>query len=146
VALADLGYLSLICANPAKAETYLREALDIVDADDMAILRVAYWRDVRVVPDDLQHPSQFISTRLAVQGNLVACYFAQDRPGEAEDLVQIMLSEQPQSPLGCMVQGWVRMVQGNYEAACMSWQEALNRSQNERERGIITKWLECFGQ
>ena len=60
---ANLGYVYLVQGNLNKAKECLHQAASLATDEDEAILRVAYWRDGQVQPDDVIHPSIFTPGR-----------------------------------------------------------------------------------
>lgn len=141
---ANLGYVYLVQGDLDKADECLRQAASLATEEDEAILRVAYWRDGQVWPDDLAHPSTFMLVRLVANANLVTLALAQGREAEAEALTQEMIKEAPDAPWGHKMMGWVRHVRGDWAGARQAWEQALALVTDPEEQEILAWWLDTL--
>jgi len=141
---ANLGYVYLVQGNLNQAKECLHRAASLATDEDEAILRVAYWRDGQVQPDNLTHPSTFTPVRTVVNANLVTLALAQGREAEAEALARQMVKEAPDAPWGHKIKGWLRHVQGDWAGARQAWEQALTLETNPKEQAILARWLDTL--
>ena len=144
VTLTNLGYLYLLQGNLARAEETLQEAVSLAPEDWPAILRVACWRDGRVAPDSVPHPTRSVAIRVAARANQVTLALAQGQAGEAESLAQEMIEQVPDDPWGYTMLGWVGLAAGGFEAARRAWQDALARTADPQDQGALNRELEAL--
>ena len=142
--LVNLGYVYLLQGDYLRADECLRTGVSLVGEEDGAILRVAYWRDDRVRPDDLAHPSQFMPVRVGARANMVTLALAQGQVEEAEALARQMVDEIPDAPWGHKVLGWVLHGKGDLDGARQAWERALERAKDSQEREVLARWIEAL--
>jgi tetratricopeptide (TPR) repeat protein len=140
---ANLGYLYLLERKYPDAESFLDVA---AEAEEEAILRVAYWRDGNIVPEYANHPRQFLPTRLAVKANRATLMLAKGQADEAQVIARQLVEETPDASLGHRVLGWVLLAAGKPDQARQAWQQALERSSDALEQQALSGWLGALPQ
>jgi len=139
---ANLGYVYLVQGNLNQAKECLRQAASLATDEDEAILRVAYWRDGQMQPDDVIHPSTFTPVRTIINANLVTLALAQGQEAEAESLAQQMVKEAPDAPWGHKMLGWVKHAQEDFAKARQAWRQALALVTDPEKQEVLARWLE----
>jgi tetratricopeptide (TPR) repeat protein len=142
IVLANLGYLYLVQDNLIRTEECLREAASLATEEDQAILRVAYWHDGKVLPDELAHPSVLMPVRAGAHANLVTLALAQGQMKEAATLARQMIKEDPSAPWGQKMLGLVLRTKGDFDKARQAWESALRYAASPEEARVIERWLE----
>ncbi len=139
--LADLGYLHLIQRELPRANAAFEEALSLTEQESKGILRIAYWRNGDVQPDDIRHPSAFIPLRSGILANQVTLKLAQGDSTGAAVLAKQLVADYPELAAAYMVCGWFEHTVGQNDAAHRMWAEALARSNDEQQQQVIAAWL-----
>lgn len=139
--LANLGYLSLIEGDLAKASGYLQEASSQAPGSDRAILRVALWDTIRVVPDPVPHPTRYVPILMAVRANQVTLALARGELEEAELGARGIITEYPDADWGYAMLGWALCAQSDHEGARQAWQQALENTRDPADREAVIGWL-----
>ena len=142
--LTNLGYLYLLQGNYTRADECLREVAPLATKEWEAILRVAYWQDGQVIPDYTPHPTRSLPVPVAANANRVTLALAQGQIEDAEALARQMVQEDPDTPWGYEMLGWVLRATGEFDEARQAWEQALERAEDPEEQEALACWLEAL--
>ncbi|MFM8320245.1 MAG: tetratricopeptide repeat protein [Chloroflexota bacterium] len=139
ILLNDLGFIELLQENWKAASQLFQDAL--VEPDQQAFLRAAYWVFGRLVPDYHTHPSRLIGTRAAALANLACLALMGGDRQIAQEYVDQLLAAYPDGSLGWEVLGCLHAAAHERAAAVGAWRRALQVAEDPRLAALLEQWI-----
>ncbi len=142
----NLGYIYMATNKLDQAKAYFQEVLATAEASQSAIARIGFWRNQGSEFCCISFPALDLPLTLVAKANLIAIDLQDRNIKEAENLIQKIIDQYPETSLTYQLLGSIQYAKNKLPAATKNWKKALKLTTDDAERKMIEGWLDDLAE